>query len=93
LKPYRGPPMTLGNAAAAHVYIIVWCLDCRHKVEPDPAEMVARYGAERASQNLRGLNGRSPDIGTSGRTDGEFAGGPLRNPKRLLSRFCKPTYW
>jgi hypothetical protein len=34
VKPYRGPPMTLGNAAAAQVRLIVWCLDCRHKVEP-----------------------------------------------------------
>jgi hypothetical protein len=38
--------MTLGNAAAAHVRLIVWCLDCRHQVEPDPAEMAERYGAE-----------------------------------------------
>jgi hypothetical protein len=40
--------MTLGNAAAAHVRLIVWCLDCRHQVEPDPAEMAERYGAETA---------------------------------------------
>jgi hypothetical protein len=38
--------MTLGNAAAAHVRLIVRCLDCRHQAEPDPAEMVERYGAE-----------------------------------------------
>jgi Zn finger protein HypA/HybF involved in hydrogenase expression len=38
--------MTLGNAAAAHVRLIVWCLDCRHQVEPDPAEMAERYGTE-----------------------------------------------
>jgi hypothetical protein len=25
MKPYRGPPMTLGNAAAAQVGLIVWC--------------------------------------------------------------------
>jgi hypothetical protein len=31
--------MTLGNAAAAKVRLIVWCKDCRHRVEPDPAEM------------------------------------------------------
>jgi hypothetical protein len=43
---YNGPPMTLGNAAAAHVRLIVWCLDCCHQVEPDPAEMVERYGVE-----------------------------------------------
>jgi hypothetical protein len=27
--------MTLGNAAAARVRLIVWCKDCRHQVEPD----------------------------------------------------------
>ena len=40
------PPMTLGDAAAAQVRLIVWCKDCQHQVEPDPAEMAARYGAE-----------------------------------------------
>ena len=38
--------MTLGNAAAAHVRLIVWCKDCRHQIEPDAAEMAQRYGAE-----------------------------------------------
>jgi hypothetical protein len=38
--------MTFGNAAAAHVRLIVWCLDCQHQVEPDPAEMAERYGAD-----------------------------------------------
>jgi hypothetical protein len=38
--------MTLGGAAAAKVRLIVWCKDCRHQVEPDFAEMAARYGAE-----------------------------------------------
>jgi hypothetical protein len=38
--------MTLGNAAAARVRLIVWCKECQHQVEPDPAEMAARYGAE-----------------------------------------------
>jgi hypothetical protein len=44
MNAYHGPPMTLGNAAAAKVRLIVWCLDCRHQVEPDPAEMAKRYG-------------------------------------------------
>jgi hypothetical protein len=26
--------------------LIVWCLDCQDQVEPDPAEMAARHGAE-----------------------------------------------
>jgi Zn finger protein HypA/HybF involved in hydrogenase expression len=38
--------MTLGNAAAARVRLIVWCKDCGHQVEPDPGEMAQRYGAE-----------------------------------------------
>jgi hypothetical protein len=42
---YTGPPMTLGGAAAARVRLIVWCRDCQHQVEPDPAAMVERYGA------------------------------------------------
>jgi hypothetical protein len=46
MKSYPGPPMSLGNAAAARVRLIVWCKACRHQVEPDPAEMAAGYGAE-----------------------------------------------
>jgi DNA-directed RNA polymerase subunit RPC12/RpoP len=46
VKAYTGPPATLGSTAAAQVRLIVWCRDCRHRVEPDPAEMAARYGAE-----------------------------------------------
>jgi Zn finger protein HypA/HybF involved in hydrogenase expression len=38
--------MTLGEAAAAGVRLIVWCRDCQHQVEPDPAEHARRYGAE-----------------------------------------------
>jgi hypothetical protein len=40
--------MTLGNAAAARVRLIVWCKACGHPVEPDPVEMAERYGAETA---------------------------------------------
>jgi Zn finger protein HypA/HybF involved in hydrogenase expression len=38
--------MTLGAAAAAQVRLIVWCKACQHKVEPDPAGMAERYGAD-----------------------------------------------
>jgi Zn finger protein HypA/HybF involved in hydrogenase expression len=38
--------MTLGNAAAARVRLIVWCTECQHQVEPDPVDMAARYCAE-----------------------------------------------
>jgi hypothetical protein len=46
MKPYRGPPMTLGGAAAAKVRLIVWCKACGHRSEPAPAEMARRYGPE-----------------------------------------------
>jgi len=38
MKPYRGPPMTLGSAAAAKVRFMVWCKACGHRGEPDPAD-------------------------------------------------------
>jgi hypothetical protein len=28
--------------------LIFWCKECQHQVEPDPAEMAARYGAATA---------------------------------------------
>jgi hypothetical protein len=46
MKSEPGPPMTLGGAAAARVRLIVWCKDCSHQVEPDPAEMAQQYGVE-----------------------------------------------
>ena len=33
MKSGLGGPMTLGNAAAGRVRLIVWCLDCHHQVE------------------------------------------------------------
>jgi hypothetical protein len=45
MKSEPGPPMTLGNAAAARVRLIVWCKDCSHQVESDPGEMAQRYSA------------------------------------------------
>jgi hypothetical protein len=32
MNAYHGRPMTLGNAAAARVRLIVWCRDCRDAV-------------------------------------------------------------
>jgi hypothetical protein len=37
MKSHSGAPI-----AATRVRLIVWCLDCRHQVEPDPAEMAER---------------------------------------------------
>ena len=53
MKPQRGPPMTLGSAAAAQVRLIMWCKGCGHQVEPDPAEMAARYGADTPALDWR----------------------------------------
>ena len=36
--------MTLGNAAAARVRLIVWCKGCGHQVEPHPARTLLWLG-------------------------------------------------
>jgi hypothetical protein len=72
MKSEPGPRMTLGSAAAAQVRLIVWCKDCGHQVEPDPAEMAARYGAETPVLDWRerlvcsGCGGRQVDMVVSG---------------------------
>jgi hypothetical protein len=38
-------PMTLGQAFAAKVRLIVWCKSCGHQAEPDVATQVAQHGA------------------------------------------------
>jgi len=38
--------MTLGQAFAAKVRLIVWCKACEHRAEPAVADQVARYGAD-----------------------------------------------
>ena len=48
MKRYIGPLTTVGNAASAKVRVIVWCRDCQHQIEPDPAEMAERHGADLA---------------------------------------------
>jgi hypothetical protein len=57
MKSAPGPPMTLGNAAAARVWLIVWCRDCSRQVEPEPAELASRYGAEIAVLRARPIAG------------------------------------
>jgi hypothetical protein len=86
MKPYRGPPMTLGNAAAAGVRLVVWCGDCRRQVEPDPAEMAERYGADmtvpdwHARLTCSGCGSRQVDFVVTGtelwRPLGRAASGP-----------------
>jgi hypothetical protein len=45
MKPYRGPPATLGSTAAAEARVIVWCTACGHETEPDVAALAEKYGA------------------------------------------------
>ena len=40
----QSQPMTLGQALAAQVRLIVWCKACGHQAEPDIAKQLARYG-------------------------------------------------
>ena len=47
--------MTLGNAAAARVRLIVWCTVCNHQIEPGATEMAAQYGA--STPRLIGASG------------------------------------
>ena len=45
--------MTPGNDAMARVRLIARCKACWHRVEPDPIEMAARYGAETRALDWR----------------------------------------
>ena len=64
--------MTLGQAFGAKVRLIVWCKSCWHRVEPDVADQVARYGADTAvtdwARRLRcsACDGRDVDFVVSG---------------------------
>jgi hypothetical protein len=46
MKSYRGPPMTLESAAAAHLRLVVWYKACGRRNELDPAEQARWYGPE-----------------------------------------------
>jgi hypothetical protein len=65
-------PMTLGNALAARVHLIVWCKTCQHRAEPAVADQVARYGADTTvidwARRLRcsACDGREVDFVVSG---------------------------
>ena len=39
-------PLTLGQAHAAKVQLIVWCKACRREVVPDIAALIAQHGAD-----------------------------------------------
>ena len=38
--------MTLGGVLRGHMQLIAWCHACLHRVEPDIAALVERYGPE-----------------------------------------------
>jgi hypothetical protein len=59
--------ITSAQIRAARVRLIVWCLDCRHQVEPDPAEMA------------RAMRGRDGGPGLARAVDG-WAVTPIRQP-------------
>jgi hypothetical protein len=72
MKSQPGPPMTLGAAAKAQVRLIVWSKACQRQVEPDPAEMAVRYGADTTVLDWREklvcsrCGGRQADMVVSG---------------------------
>jgi hypothetical protein len=71
LKRYRGPPLTVGVAAAAQVRLTVSCKACQHQVEPDPVEMAAQYGADTSVLDCRGEACLFPLRRTAGRYGGD----------------------
>jgi len=86
VKPYRGPPMTLGAAAAAQVRLIVSCKACQHQVEPDPAEWLlgtARILRSSMAREVGLFRVRLP----RGRFCGDRDGAPIRLLPSAALRF------
>ena len=72
MKGYSGPRMTLGNAAAAMVRLIVWCRACGRQAELDPGEVAEQHGPEttvidwHARLTCSGCGGRQVDFVVTG---------------------------
>jgi hypothetical protein len=47
------PLLTLGQAVAAKVRLIVWCKACLHRFEPDTAELAQEHGAATTAGGMR----------------------------------------
>jgi hypothetical protein len=63
-------PMTLGQALAAKVRLIVWCKSCGRRAEPSVAEQVSHHGAGMTvidwAARLQGCGARAADFVISG---------------------------
>jgi hypothetical protein len=70
--------MTLGNAAAAKVRLIVWCKACGHQVEPDPGEHARRYGAETTVSDWKQRLACSGKLAFLARVRGNFPPGRVQ---------------
>jgi hypothetical protein len=93
-KSPPGPPMTLGNAAAARVQLIVWCKACGHRAEPDPAEIA--QPRQPFPSGAIGCCARTAAATYRAGRDRDRAGialtSPLlsKSPSRQLSTLCEP---
>jgi hypothetical protein len=67
--------MTLGNAAAAQVGLIVWCRVCTRQIELDPVDLTRRYGG--LHHRSRSVRAAAPFPYGSRRVD-MVVGGPKR---------------
>jgi hypothetical protein len=85
MKPYRGAPMTLGNAAAAIVRLIVWYRGCGRQVEPNPGEMATRYGGVRSPRTGKADCGQDT-LGARDARSPPFAFRQPRPPPREINR-------
>ena len=80
MNSYSGPPATLGSTAAAGARIVIWYRACNHRVEPDPAVMAQRYGADTAVRDWHKrlicsrCGGREVDFVLTGARGGEGGG-------------------
>jgi hypothetical protein len=59
-------PMPLGNATAAQVWFIVWCLECRYQAEPATASVRGLPSTLNFPIDARAHDARAR-VGTSGR--------------------------
>jgi hypothetical protein len=51
-REHSAEPLTLGQALAAHVRLIVWCKSCNHQAEPDVGARLL-HGAINVAGQLR----------------------------------------